>query len=92
MRLDKWIISQIFTSTFPVTTGTPLKGPSLANTKCEPSNRNIHDRLRLSSSSNRFRKQGNLSSHKPSETNEIKSKKFEKEIIELKKKSSLKTI
>ena len=59
-----------------MTPSTPLKRPSLTN-------KSVHERLRSSSRSNRFRKQGILPSCKPSQVNKIKHKKYEKEIREL---------
>ena len=67
-----------------VTARRPLKRPSLTNTNSKPNNKNTHEKLRSPSPSNRFRKQGISPSQKPSQTNEIKSNKYEKEIAELK--------
>ena len=41
-----------------VTARAPLETPSLTNTNSKPNNKNIHERLRSSSPSNLFRKQG----------------------------------
>ena len=44
----------------------------------------MHEKLRSSSPSNRFRKEGISRSRKLSQTNEIKNKKYEKDITEFK--------
>ena len=56
----------------------PLKRPSLTNTNSILTNKKVDERLRSSSSSNRFRKQGISPFCKPSQTSEIKNKAFEK--------------
>ena len=62
-----------------VTARAPLKRPSLTNTNPKPSNKNIHEKLRSSSPSNRFRKQRVSPSRKPSQTSEKNNEQYEKE-------------
>ena len=66
-----------------VTARPPLKRPSLTTTNSKINNKNIHEKLPSSSPSNRFCKKGISTSRKPSQTNEIKNKKYEKEITQL---------
>ena len=66
-----------------VTARPPLKRPSLTITNSKINNKNIHEKLPSSSPSNRFCKKGISTSRKPSQTNEIKNKKYDKEITEL---------
>ena len=58
----------------------PLKRSSLRNTNSKPSIKNTHEKLRSSSPSNRFCKQGISPSRKQSQTNEVKNEKYEKEV------------
>ena len=62
-----------------VTARAPLKRPSLTNINPKPNNKNIHEKLRSSSPSNRFRKQRVSPSCKPSQTSEKNNEKYEKE-------------
>ena len=69
-----------------ITARAPLKSPSLTNTNSKSNNKNIHEKLRSPSPSNRFRISP---SRKPSQTNERKNENYEKEITELKKEISI---